>query len=471
VATIQIIDDEPGIRKLLGIVLKGDGHTVIEAATGPEGVAVYDAYRPDLILCDVVMPDMDGIAVLQQIKTLNPSAPVVMITGHRSTEQAIRAMSLGASEYLMKPLDTQRTIRLIRQILESLDSQETEDEQSERGNGLALIGKTDAMYEVFKLIGRVAGQPSTVLILGESGTGKELVARAIHSYSPRHAGPFVALNCAAIPESLLESELFGHERGAFTGADSRQPGRFELADSGTLFLDEIGDMSPVTQAKLLRVLQDQEFYRLGGRQPIRTTARILAATNRNLRADVASGRFREDLFYRLSGVVVQLPPLRERRDDIPLLVEYFLRRSARSLGRSVRGLAPDALEMLLDYRWPGNVRELANVIQQAVLQTPGPTILPVQFADLIPLSSPSVPKTRSSTTALFDPEVVRAHVIARLAENDQQILEPLVTAYERAVITAVLEQCQGNVSLAAKYLGIHRVTLKSKLPETPTTDL
>jgi DNA-binding NtrC family response regulator len=417
------------------------------------------------------MPDMDGIAVLQQIKTLNPSAPVVMITGHRSTEQAIRAMSLGASEYLMKPLDTQRTIRLIRQILESLDSQETEDEQSERGNGLALIGKTDAMYEVFKLIGRVAGQPSTVLILGESGTGKELVARAIHSYSPRHAGPFVALNCAAIPESLLESELFGHERGAFTGADSRQPGRFELADSGTLFLDEIGDMSPVTQAKLLRVLQDQEFYRLGGRQPIRTTARILAATNRNLRADVASGRFREDLFYRLSGVVVQLPPLRERRDDIPLLVEYFLRRSARSLGRSVRGLAPDALEMLLDYRWPGNVRELANVIQQAVLQTPGPTILPVQFADLIPLSSPSVPKTRSSTTALFDPEVVRAHVIARLAENDQQILEPLVTAYERAVITAVLEQCQGNVSLAAKYLGIHRVTLKSKLPETPTTDL
>ncbi len=470
-ATIQIIDDEPGIRKLLGIVLKGDGHTVIEAATGPEGVAVYDAYRPDLILCDVVMPDMDGIAVLQQIKTLNPSAPVVMITGHRSTEQAIRAMSLGASEYLMKPLDTQRTIRLIRQILESLDSQETEDEQSERGNGLALIGKTDAMYEVFKLIGRVAGQPSTVLILGESGTGKELVARAIHSYSPRHAGPFVALNCAAIPESLLESELFGHERGAFTGADSRQPGRFELADSGTLFLDEIGDMSPVTQAKLLRVLQDQEFYRLGGRQPIRTTARILAATNRNLRADVASGRFREDLFYRLSGVVVQLPPLRERRDDIPLLVEYFLRRSARSLGRSVRGLAPDALEMLLDYRWPGNVRELANVIQQAVLQTPGPTILPVQFADLIPLSSPSVPKTRSSTTALFDPEVVRAHVIARLAENDQQILEPLVTAYERAVITAVLEQCQGNVSLAAKYLGIHRVTLKSKLPETPTTDL
>lgn len=461
-ATILIIDDEPELRCLLTLVLQRAGHATIEAGAGPEGVALYDSRRPDLVLCDVVLPGMDGLTVLNRIKSINLSVPVVVMTGDSSTERAIRAMAHGASDYLVKPLNPARLLQVVQQILQSLDSTSSLDDGAncEQIDGPALLGQTEGMYEVFKLIGRVATQRSTVLILGESGTGKELVARAIHAHSPQGAGQFVALNCAAIPEALLESELFGHEKGAFTGADRQRLGKFEIAREGTLFLDEIGDMSNAVQAKLLRVLQDQEFYRLGGAETVRTTARIIAATNRNLRSEATLGKFREDLLYRLSGVVIQLPPLRERRDDIPLLAEHFLKRNARDFRRSVRAISPAAVDLLRNYDWPGNIRELANVIQQAVLLAPGPTLSPSQFTGLVTSPTATLP---SVGLPPFDPVAVRAVILDRIARNDQQILAPMMAAYERAVITAVLDFCEGNVSSAAKFLGIHRVTLKSRL--------
>jgi len=309
------------------------------------------------------------------------------------------------------------------------------------------------MYEVSKLVGRVAGQPTTVLILGESGTGKELVARSIHDHSGRRAGPFVALNCAAIPEALIESELFGHERGAFTGADRRR-GKFELAEGGTLFLDEVGDLAPATQAKLLRVLQEQEYSRLGGSETLRADARIVAATNRDLRADAAAGRFRDDLYYRLGVVCVRLPPLRDRREDIPLLVAHFVRRSARELGLPVTGVHPDALARLCAQGWPGNVRELANALHQAVLECPGATLLPDQFPPAGP--APAGP------AALFDADALRDHVVRSIAAGRRELLQPLLDAYQGAVVAAALSHCGGNVSLAARHLGVHRVTLKSR---------
>ncbi|WP_020475641.1 sigma-54-dependent transcriptional regulator [Zavarzinella formosa] len=462
-ATILIIDDEPGIRGLLKALLHEDGHTFLEAGAGPEGVALYDARRPDMVFCDVVLPELDGIAVLKRIKALNPMVPVVVMTADSSTELAIRAMSLGASDYLVKPFGAKRTARMVRETLKSLRPEEPSVSVPviDPHDTQPLLGNTDEMYEVFKLIGRVASQSLTVLVLGESGTGKELVARAIHSHSPQRDGPFIAVNCAAIPESLLESELFGHEKGAFTGADRQRTGKFELAGNGTLFLDEIGDMSLAVQAKLLRVIQDQEFYRLGGSQTVRTTARILAATNHDLREEAGTGRFREDLFYRLSGVVIRLPALRDRRDDIPMLAEHFLRKSAHDLKRSVRSMMPGALEILRKYHWPGNIRELANVVQQAVLQATGPTIIPAQFESLV--SDPRPKEARVAPTP-FDPVALREEVLQRIASNDQNVLTPLMNAYEQAIIGAVLDHCQGNMSSAAKHLGIHRVTLKSKLP-------
>ncbi|MDB5311619.1 MAG: sigma-54-dependent Fis family transcriptional regulator [Gemmataceae bacterium] len=461
-ATILIIDDEPALRGVLSLLLRPHGHAVFEAASGPEGVAVYEARRPDLVLCDVVLPGFDGIAVLGRIKALNPAAPVIVMTGDSTAELAIRAMALGASDYLVKPLDLNQTLHAVRQSLDSSGHPMCGTAPPGPGpaDGQSLLGKTDAMYEVFKLIGRVAPQRSTVLVLGESGTGKELVARSVHTHGPSRSEPFIALNCAAIPEALLESELFGHEKGAFTGADRQRPGKFEVAGGGTLFLDEVGDMSPTVQSKLLRVLQDQEFYRLGGVETVRTSARIIAATNRDLREDVAAGRFRADLFYRLGGVVIRLPPLRERRADIPVLADHFLRRSAAELRRPVRSFAPAALELLCAYRWPGNIRELANVIQQAVLQSPGQTVLPAQVANLLPDHPAAAP---GDGPALFDPAAVRAHVLTRLAEGDTQLLAPMLAAYEREVIAVVLEHCHGNLSTAARHLGLHRVTLKSKL--------
>ena len=450
-ATVLIIDDEAAVRRLVRLALERDGHAVVEAADGAQGVERFAASRPDVVLCDVVMPGLGGFDVLARLRTADPTVPVVVVTGEGSTEHAIRAMACGACDYLLKPLDLPRAVRTIRRILASAGPPAPPD--SAATPAARLLGKSDAMYEVSKLIGRVAGQPTTVLILGESGTGKELVARSVHAHGGRRTGPFVALNCAAIPESLLESELFGHERGAFTGADRQRLGKFELARGGTLFLDEVGDLAPATQAKLLRVLQEQEFTRLGGSETVRADARILAATHRDLRAEAAAGRFREDLYYRLGVVSIRLPPLRDRREDIPLLVTHFLRRSARELSLGVTGVHPDALARLCAQDWPGNVRELANALHQAVLECPGATVLPDQFPP-----APSPP----AAAALFDAEAIRAYVVRAIAAGERGLIQPLLAAYEGAVVAAALAHCGGNVSLAARHLGVHRVTLKTR---------
>ena len=452
--TVLIIDDEAAVRRLVRLALERDGHAVVEAADGAQGVERFAASRPDVVLCDVVMPGLGGFDVLARLRTADPTVPVVVVTGEGSTEHAIRAMACGACDYLLKPLDLPRAVRTVRRILASAGPPAPPDAAATPA--ARLLGKSDAMYEVSKLIGRVAGQPTTVLILGESGTGKELVARSIHAHGGRRTGPFVALNCAAIPESLLESELFGHERGAFTGADRQRLGKFELARGGTLFLDEVGDLAPATQAKLLRVLQEQEFTRLGGSETVRADARILAATHRDLRAEAAAGRFREDLYYRLGVVSIRLPPLRDRREDIPLLVTHFLHRSARELSLGVTGVHPDALARLCAQDWPGNVRELANALHQAVLECPGATILPDQFPPLVP----------RPPAGLFDAEAVRGHVERAIAGGEGGLLRPLLDAFEAAVVAAALDQCGGNVSLAARHLGVHRVTLKTRAGRT-----
>ncbi len=453
-ATVLIIDDEAGVRRLVRLALEREGHAVLEAADGLRGVERVAADAPDVVLCDLVMPGLGGLEVLDALRAAGSAVPVVVVTGGGSTEQAIRAMARGACDYLLKPLDLPRALRTVRRILDSAAVPPAAVPPA-GGSGVScpwtLIGKSDAIYEVSKLIGRVAGQPTTVLILGESGTGKELVARSIHAHGARRAGPFVALNCAAIPESLLESELFGHERGAFTGADRQRQGKFELARGGTLFLDEVGDLAPATQAKLLRVLQEQEFTRLGGSETVRTDARIVAATNRDLRADAAAGRFRDDLFYRLGVVSVRLPPLRDRREDIPLLVSHFLARSARELSLGVTAIHPDALARLCAQEWPGNVRELANALHQAVLECPGATLLPDQF-----------PPATPPAATLFDAAALRAHVVRAIDAGERPVLQPLLAAYEAAVVAAALAHCGGNVSQAARHLGVHRVTLKTR---------
>ena len=453
-ATVLIIDDEAGVRRLLRLALEREGHAVLEAADGSRGVECVAADRPDVVLCDLVMPGLGGLEVLDALRAAGSAVPVVVVTGGGSTEQAIRAMARGACDYLLKPLDLPRALRTVRRILDSASPPPVAVAPA-GGSGVScpwtLIGKSDAIYEVSKLIGRVAGQPTTVLILGESGTGKELVARSIHAHGPRRAGPFVALNCAAIPESLLESELFGHERGAFTGADRLRLGKFELARGGTLFLDEVGDLAPATQAKLLRVLQEQEFTRLGGSETVRADARVVAATNRDLRADAAAGRFRDDLYYRLGVVSVRLPPLRDRREDIPLLVSHLLARSARELSLGVTAVHPDALARLCVQAWPGNVRELANALHQAVLECPGATLLPDQF-----------PPATPPAATLFDAAALRAHVVRAIESGEQSVLQPLLDAYQAAVVAAALGHCGGNVSRAARHLGVHRVTLKTR---------
>ena len=456
-ATILIIDDEAGVRRLLRLALEREGYAVLEAADGAAGLGRVAADRPDVVLCDLVMPGLGGLEVLDALRAAGSAVPVVVVTGGGSTEQAIRAMARGACDYLLKPLDFPRALRTVRRILDSAAPPHAAPDAAAPagGSGVSypwtLIGKSDAIYEVSKLIGRVAGQPTTVLILGESGTGKELVARSIHAHGARRAGPFVALNCAAIPESLLESELFGHERGAFTGADRQRQGKFELARGGTLFLDEVGDLAPATQAKLLRVLQEQEFTRLGGSETVRADARIVAATNRDLRADAAAGRFRDDLYYRLGVVSVRLPPLRDRREDIPLLVAHFLARSARELSLGVTAIHPDALTRLCAQEWPGNVRELANALHQAVLECPGATLLPDQF-----------PPATPQAATLFDAAALRAHVVRAIEAGEHSILPPLLDAYQAAIAAAALVHCGGNVSQAARHLGVHRVTLKTR---------
>jgi two-component system nitrogen regulation response regulator GlnG len=423
---------------------------------------LFREQRPDVVLLDVHLPDASGLQTFEQLRQLDARIPILLITGHGTSDLAIEAMKRGAYEYLVKPLELPQLRQLVERACASsrlmcvpaaLPSESAEPDQTD-----ALIGNCPAMQEVYKAIGRVAPQDVSVLILGESGTGKELVARAIYQHSRRAGKPFLAINCAAIPESLLESELFGHEKSAFTGADRKRIGKFEQCNGGTIFLDEVGDMTPLTQTKVLRVLQEQSFERVGGNETVRTNVRIIAATNADLEQLVAEGRFRSDLYFRLNVFSIRLPRLRDRGDDLKLLVDYYVKRFGQELTRPVHSVPAETLDALRRYRWPGNVRELQSVLKQALLQMSGTVLLP-QFLPASVLNE-EPPAAAEGVEGLFDWERFLAE---RLAAGSEDVYAEAVTAMERELIPRVLRHCDGNQVQAARILGITRGTLRSRI--------
>jgi two-component system nitrogen regulation response regulator GlnG len=444
---LLLIDDDPElIFRQVRQAFPASSYRVEVARTGTEGLARAAADPPDVILLDLRLPDVSGLEVYRQICKIDARIPVIFVTLTQSADAAIEAMQQGAYDYLFEPLDLQQLHRLVREALDVARRMrhpavvaETPPDPDVEG---AIVGTCPAMREVYKAIGRIAGQNVPVLITGESGTGKELVARAIYQHGPRARGPFLSLNCAAIPETLLESELFGHEQGAFTGADRRRIGKFEQCHGGTLFLDEVGDMPLAMQAKVLRVLQDQTFERIGGAETVRTDVRLIAATHRDLKTWSEAGTFRPDLYYRLSVFTIHLPPLRERADDLRLLVQLFVRRFARELSRDVREVAPDTLERLRNYSWPGNIRELQSVLKQALLRATGTELLPAFLPDDLPQDQCGAPPRASA---------VGGTAGTTLAE------------IEREAIQSCLLRTGGNRQQTAGILGISTRTLLRKI--------
>jgi two-component system response regulator AtoC len=441
---VLVVDDDPGVRESFRLILE-DHYDVTDVPDGPAALDVVRASVVDLVLLDIRLPGMDGIEVLERIKTLDEGIEVILVTAVKTVRTAVAAMKLGAFDYLTKPFEEDELLSLSRRALErrALEREVAflRSELARAHDADEIVGRHPAIEKLHGLIAQVARTPTTVLITGESGTGKELVARAIHHQGPRREGPFIAVNPAAIAETLIESDLFGHERGAFTGAHQRKLGKFELAQGGTLFLDEIGTLRAELQAKLLRVLQQREIERVGGTRPVKIDVRFIAATNTNLKEAVGSGAFREDLYYRLNVVPVVVPPLRERIQDVPLLVEHFIRRDNRRFHKRVEGLSPEALAALNAYRWPGNVRELENVVERCVVLAEGPII---QLNDL-PLDV-SLPQQATK---------VRAAEALPLNEATDQ--------FEQQIVLRVLERVGWNLTEAGRILEIHRNSLRVKL--------
>lgn len=437
---ILIIDDEKNMRWVLERGLKPLEYSIQTAANGLEGIELAKNVEPDLVVLDLKMPGLDGLATLIRLKEMYPQLPVIMITAHGTMETAIEAMKCGAADYIIKPFDIEEMKLIIRKNLAVQDLVKEVDflrnELNHKYNQQSIIGQSPPMQNVFAMIDRVADSNATVLIYGESGTGKELVARAIHLNSPRKDKPYIQLNCAAIPENLLESELFGHEKGAFTGAVARRPGRFELSHQGTLFLDEIGEISPAMQAKLLRVLQEKSFERVGGFETLKVDVRIVAATNRNLQAAIEAGTFREDLYYRLNVIPIDIPPLRERKEDISLLVKHFLKKLDSK--QRIREVTPEAMQALLNYPWPGNVRELENVIERAVIIAPGHSIT----IDQVPVNFSARQQERPQ------------EIIADIPDEGISLEE-----VEKLLLKKALAKAGGNQTKAAQLLKISRHTL------------
>lgn len=461
--TILVVDDEPSILHFFRRAFSNVDVELVTASSSEEGLEKAEKVKPDLIVLDVDLAGSSGLDLFRQIQKIDSRTPVIFITGHGTTATAIEAMQLGAYEYLLKPLELDQLLDLADRAFEISRLVKTPTVISEgpaADSTDALVGRCPAMQAVYKAIGRVAAQDVTVLILGESGTGKELVARAIYQYSRRAKSPFLAINCAAIPEALLESELFGHEKGAFTGADRKRIGKFEQCNGGTLFLDEIGDMSPLTQTKILRVLQGQEFERLGGNEPVRSDVRVIAATNRDLEKMVSEGSFRGDLYYRLNVYTIRLPALRDRGEDIHILALHFIKRFSRELSKEVQTIPDESLDLLKAYSWPGNVREFQSVIKQALLQATGPVLLP-EF----------LPPSIRLRVAPSDQDPSKEMGLTELSSFiQQQLLADTTTLYadyqaltDRHLLKLVLEHTGGNLSRAAKHLGITRATLRSKL--------
>lgn len=492
---LLVVDDEPNICFSLRASLQTSALEVSTASSAKDALRELQAKRPDVLLLDVRLPDMSGLDLYARIRELDSRIPVIIMTAFARTETAIEATRRGAFDYLIKPVDLRRLRDVIGKAIESRRISSgpllpgAEADELATGDD-AIVGLSPPMQEVYKTIGRVAKQDATVLILGESGTGKELVARAVWNYSQRCQMPFLAMNCAALPESLLDSELFGHERGAFTGADQRRIGKFEKVNGGTIFLDEIADMSSATQAKALRLLQQQQFERIGGNTTIQTDVRVIAATNRDIAAMVEEGTFRRDLYYRLNGITIVLPPLRERRDDIPLLARHFLRQLSAEVGRTFQGIAPEVIDRLQEHDWPGNVREFQSALRYAMLHAthdvltadclpescrggtratavaipaPLPTVSPVDVGGAS--ENAREPAATPASEAPAGPSAIDVENYAKqlLSEGRTRIYREVSSEMDRVLLRFVMNHVGGNQFRAAELLGISRVTLRNKL--------
>jgi len=445
---ILIVDDEPLVRSSLSELLTLLGYTVSTAGNGKEALELLRDYTADIIITDIKMPEMDGIQLLNQVKKRHPEVPVILITGYGSIDSAVEAMKQGAYDYITKPIVDSEIKIVIERLMQQRQLQEENirlKEQlsvSQRERFHNIVGKDDKMQKIYNLIEAIINTRATVLIHGESGTGKRLIAHAIHKYNEHERGkPFVEVSCGALTETLLESELFGHVKGAFTGAIKDRIGRFELADGGTIFLDEIDAFSSALQVKLLRVLQEGEFERVGDTKTVKVDVRVIAATNQNLEDLIAEGKFRNDLYYRLNIISIEVPPLREKRVDIPLLVEDFIKKHSKHISKKIEGISDEALSILIDYNWPGNIRELENVIERAIILTKGPIITPEDFPESL-----SNVKRRVQSFA-----------------NDNLKLKDALKSPEKGLITKALESVSWNRNEAARILGINRTTLYKKM--------
>jgi DNA-binding NtrC family response regulator len=460
--TILIVEDEPKMLRLLELNLADDGYTTRTASTAENGLKILASDRIDLVLSDVKLPGMNGLEFLQAVKRANAAIPVVMMTAYGTVETAVEAMKDGASDFVLKPFSIEEIKLIVRKELEVRrlheENRQLREALGQRYHFDNIIANSPGMQEVLAAVEQVAPTNATVLLGGESGVGKDMIARAIHQHSRRVNGPFIKINCTAIPENLLESELFGYEKGAFTGATTAKPGKFELADKGTIFLDEIGDMPGSLQVKLLRVLQEREFERLGGTRTIKVDVRVVAATNQDLRAALEQGTFREDLYYRLNVVPISIPPLREHKEDIPYLVDHFVRRFAESSGKAIEGITPEAMKLLADFHWPGNVRELENIIERAVVMSSGPRI---DVGDIrLDIARPS------GTRAGLDSPAVAADGSALPLLPEGLTLEQ----FEDKLIQEALQRAGGNKSQAARLLGLSRNALRYRLSKIGVPD-
>ncbi len=467
---LLLIDDEADVQYSFRRIFDSPEIEIATASSGEEGLKLIPKFSPDLVMMDVRMIGLSGLETLRRLRQTNAKLPVIIMTAYGTTQTAIEAMKLGAYDYVLKPFDVPKLKSLVANALEASRAMKRvvsyEPLLESEDYDIGIVGRTEAMQNVFKLIGQLAMSDATALITGESGTGKELIARAIYGHSKRSDRPFLAINCAAIPENLLESELFGHEKGAFTGATNQRIGKFEQCNGGTLFLDEIGDMTPATQTKILRVLQNGTFERVGGNQPIKVDVRIIAATNKALEQAVAEKQFREDLFYRLNVVRVRVPALRERRADIRLLVDYFLRKFAAKTKQPVKAVTDEALRALQAYGWPGNVRELENVIHRALVVTKGDAILPGDLPAEISKQQNVESRVPSAAEGMSDAAVAGdtasiARALFEIARRDPKL--KVIPFLEREMVIHALKETNGNQVQAAKILGITRATLRKRI--------
>ena len=447
---ILIIDDEESVRNSLAGVMKDEGYEVVSAASGREGLEFARETQPSLVLLDIAMPEMDGIETLRRLRELRPDVPIVMVTGHGTIETAVKTVKMGAYDFIVKPPELQHLTLVVKHgIEESRLREENESLKRSIEKRYEIVGESEKIKTLKHQIALAGPTNGWVLIHGESGTGKELVARAIHRASRRAAGPFVEVNCAAIPQELIESELFGHVNGSFTGATGMKRGKFELADNGTIFLDEIADMSMATQAKVLRVLEGQEFQRVGGTKTLKAEVRVIAASNKDLALEMRKGTFREDLYYRLNVIPLEVPPLRERGEDIPRLVRHFLQEFSTEYGQKTKTIDDDALALFVRYPWPGNVRELRNIIERLIIMVPGTALRP---QDVPPPVSPSLNGSRGASLSGTD-RTVYNHAMLKDARAD----------FEREFITRKLKENGGNVSRTADAIGVERSNLHRKI--------